>query len=136
MRTTLVMLIAWVCILTYKESPKGVYNGIKHDLKENQVMVPFQYSEVIKFAKIYPLGISLDMSTFNNAYVNIIIDYDQWKRLSKDNKKKLLLHESMHSMFNITHCYHDKCVMYPSLKRNKNVSYNVLLRNSIDNHLR
>ena len=125
---------ALAVVLTIESHPKSVYNEVKNDLENSGVYIPKQWVEQVILTNISPLGVSLDMGSYNNTHVVILIDHKQYVKLSREDKKKLLLHESLHSLFNIKHCRHDNCVMYPYMGKVKRTPYEILLKNTIKNH--
>lgn len=117
-------------ILIFMESPKGVYLAVKGDLLRKGIDLPAQYVEVVRTANLggVVIGLSLDMNAYSKKSVCIVVDRSFWSKASMETKKKLILHESMHSLFNIHHNRFDPVdIMYPSLNHVQHYPYEELL---------
>ena len=116
-------------ILVFMESPKGVYLAVKGDLLRKGIDLPAQYIEVVRTANLggSAVGYSLDMNAYSKRSVCIVVDRAYWNRMDMEGRKKLILHESMHSLFDIHHSKEPMDIMYPSINYVKYVPYQELL---------
>lgn len=97
--------------LSYKESPRGVYSTVKTQLEENNVEISEQWSEIIRS---HPMrrglyAVSLDMGALGGEFaVHILVNQQKWRTLTHHQKKILMLHEMLHSLFEVKHDYYDQ----------------------------
>ena len=111
---TLAVLIIFTAVLTYQHnSPNAIYKRVKNQLDSQGVWIPQQMSEQIVFTplpgNIY--GMSLDMGAYAYNVVHIGINPKWWDKLTYPQKRILILHEMLHSIWNIKHCKKEECSM-------------------------
>ena len=138
-RLTLLVVIAWVGLLSYKESPKALYNEVKRDMIEEGYVFPKLWYEDIQYfwdkPNFYGLNPSMGSLASN---VTILVNYNAWKSMNKTQKKLLILHEMIHSLGkdgNQYHCRKHDCVMSPhSIDYWKNKDYEQTLKTTLLHH--
>ena len=135
----LLILLAIPCVFTFTVPPEAVYKLLKHDLKGIGVSVPEQDIEVLAYAdmpsRVY--GYSGDMGAHSNRTVCILINRNLWEEMSFKQKKLLILHESMHSLWEYKHCTNQRCVMSTPANMSKwdSIAYDQVLIESIYHHM-
>ena len=136
---TLFVLITFSVILTYKESPKGLYQEVKQDMEEQGYVFPYLWYEDIQFFNDRPnlYGINPSMGSIASN-ITILINYNAWVKMNKTQKKLLILHEMIHSVGkgdHAYHCYDYKCIMRPqNIERWRNENYKEVLKYTMQHH--
>lgn len=134
---TLIVWIAFAILLSVQNRPIDIYNEVKADVEAKGRKIPWQWHESVELTSLRPklYGISLDMGAHANS-VNILINRNEWNKMTKKEKKMLLLHEGMHSWFETRHCFalwH--CVMSSgSIKIWGKMDYDKILTQTLDHH--
>jgi len=132
----IVVFVLLSVVLTYQESPTGVLEQVKMELLKEGIELRPQWDERIisKPLREGLYGISLDMNAYARS-VNIMINSRYWRVLTHSQKKLLVLHELMHSGWNIHHCYERGCVMAsPRLMQLKKEHYDSIFKTTIEHH--
>ena len=136
---TLSVLIAFAVLLTYKESPKGIYQQVKHDMEQEGYAFPYLWYEDIKFFNDRPnlYGVNPSMGSIASN-ITILVNYNAWIKMNKTQKKLLILHEIIHSVGAGDmkyHCYNYNCIMKPqNIEKWKNANYDEVLKYTMQHH--
>ena len=135
---TLLVLIVWAVLLSYKESLPSLYDEVKQDMIEQGYHFGKIWYEDIKFFSDHPnfYGINVSMGS-HASNITILINYNAWVKMNKTQKKLLILHEMIHSIGGEKkyHCSETECIMSPhSIDYWKNADYEKTLRRSMLHH--
>ena len=135
---TLGVLIALSVILTYKDSPKGIYEQVKHDMEQEGYAFPYLWYEDIQFFNDRPnlYGLNPSMGSIASN-ITILVNYNAWVKMNKTQKKLLILHEMIHSIGgeHKYHCYNYNCIMRPqNIEKWRNANYKEVLKYSMQHH--
>ena len=136
---TLVVLVAFTAILSYKISLPGLYQEVKQDMiNEGYTFPKIWYEDIVFFwdsPNFYGLNPSMGSYTKN---ITIMVNYNAWIKMNKTQKKLLILHEMVHSLGEHgfeRHCRANGCVMAPArIDKYKNANYKKVLRNTMLHH--
>ena len=138
MRTlTIATIISIEILLQYKESLQGIMAEVKQDLQDKNVVIPYHEREYLYFSEYgYDiLAAAHDFGAYSSMVSTIGVSKFYWERMPRIERKKLLLHEYLHSAYDVRHCYHPFCVMIQGSIHKEQVPYEVLLDTAVKHHL-
>ena len=138
MRATILVLVMFAGVLSYESShPRAYYERAKSELREANVEVFDQIHEKVMFTNWTGgrMGASLDMGAYGGEFITVIsIDRRMWSLIDHQTRRKLIMHEAMHSLFDEHHCMHRECMMIQGMNYKQTIPYDVLFDTALKMH--